>query len=258
MRLTVLGCWAPFPRASGACSGYLLQDGGANILLDIGHGTFSRLRHFIHYADVRAAVITHLHPDHYADLPCLRYATRNALREKLRVQRVKIFLPAEPCHTFKELTAEADQFFEIIPIESLPEKEVPPGVSARCADIGQLKVFFLPVRHSLPAYAVGIEGSGYLVYSGDAAPGEELSAFAEKANIFLCEASGLDKDTQTFQDVHMTARQAGELAGQAKVKRLIITHFFPEYNLAELCRQAQEGYGNTLEMAVEGDTYFLY
>jgi len=258
MRITVLGCWAPFPRAGGACSGYLLQDGGANILLDLGHGAFSRLRHFVHFADVRAAIITHLHPDHYGDLPCLRHATRSALREKQRLQRVKLFLPAEPQPAFQELTAGAEPFFEVVPIESLPEEEVPPGVRARCAEIGRVRVFFLPVRHSLPAYAVGVEGSGYLVYSGDAAPDEELAAFAEKAGIFLCEASGLDKDAEVFQGIHMTARQAGELAARARVKELIITHFFPEYDLGELCAQAQEGYGDAVEMAVEGDTYFLY
>ncbi len=258
MRLTVLGCWAPFPRAGGACSGYLLQDGGANILLDIGHGTFGRLLHFVHYADVRAAIITHLHPDHYADLHCLRHATRSAFREKLRIQRVKLFLPADPQPAFFELTAGAEAFFDIIPIESLPEEEVPPGLRARCAEVGQVKIFFLPVKHSLPAYAVGVEGSGYLVYSGDAAPGEELTAFAEKAGIFLCEASGLDKDAEVFRDVHMTARQAGELAARAKVKELIITHFFPEYDLGELYAQAQEGYGGAVEVAREGNTYFLY
>ncbi|MEW6273972.1 MAG: MBL fold metallo-hydrolase [Bacillota bacterium] len=258
MRLTVLGCWAPFPRAGGACSGYLLQDGGANILLDIGHGAFSRLRHFVHYADIRAVVVTHLHPDHYGDLPCLRHATRSALREKLRLQRVKLFLPAEPQPAFRELTGDAEAFFEVVPIESLPEEEVPPGVRARRAEIGPVRLFFLPVRHTLPAYAVGVEGSGYLVYSGDAAPSEELAAFAEKAGIFLCEASGLDKDAHVFKDVHMTARQAGELAACAKVKELIITHFFPEYDLGELCTQARQGYGDDVEVAVEGNTYFLY
>jgi len=258
VRLTVLGCWAPFPRAGGACSGYLLQDGGANIMMDIGNGTFSRLRHFLHYADIRAVIITHLHPDHCADLPCLRHAIMSAFKEKQRVRPVKLFLPGEPEAVFHHLTAQADPAFELIPIESLPEKEEPSGISTRCASIGELKAFFLPVKHTLPAYAVGIEGSGYLVYSGDAAPSEQLAAFAEKAGIFLGEASGLDKDEKTFRDMHMTARQTGELAARAKVKELIITHFFPGYDLGEIRSQAQESYGDRVEIAVEGDTYFLY
>lgn len=258
MRLTVLGCWAPFPRAGGACSGYLLQDAGANILLDVGHGTFGRLRNFIHYADIRAAVITHLHPDHCADLPCLKHATRSALREGLRAGRVKLFLPGEPRPAFTELTEGAEAFFDVVPIEDLPEEEVSSGVRVRCAQVGPLKFFFLPVRHSLPAYAVGVEGSGYLVYSGDAAPAGELASFAERAGIFLCEASGLDKDEDVFRDVHMTARQAGELASRARVKELIITHFFPEYDTGELHAQASSGYGREAVLAREGDTYFLY
>lgn len=259
MRLTVLGCWAPFPRAGGACSGYLLQDGGVNIVMDIGNGTFSRLRNFIHYGDIRAVILTHLHPDHCADLPCLRHATASAFREKLRVRPVKLFLPGEPESLYHNLTAHLDPAsFEVIPIESLPEKKDSSGLSTRRASIGKLEVLFLPVKHSLPAYAVGIEGSGYLVYSGDATPSEQLASFAEKAGIFLSEASGLDKDEKTFAGLHMTARQAGELAARAKVKELIITHFFPEYDLGEILTQAQEGYGDKVEIAVEGDTYFLY
>ncbi len=257
MRLTVLGCWAPFTPAGGACSGYLLQDGGANILLDAGHGTFSRLRQFIHYADVRASIISHLHPDHYVDLHCLRHATRSALRDGLRSQFVKLFLPSEPAYIFDELAACKDAF-EVIPIESLPEEKLPSGICVRRGEIGRVQVLFLPVRHAIKGYAVGIEGSGYLVYSGDTAPVDELAAFAEEAGIFLCEASGLDKDAEIFKNVHLTARQAGVLAARAKVKELIITHFFPEYDLALLRAQAREGYGRPVETAVEGDTYFLY
>lgn len=257
MRLTVLGCWAPFTPAGGACSGYLLQDGGANILLDAGHGTFSRLREFVNYADVRAAIISHLHPDHYVDLHCLRHATRSALRDGLRSKVVKLFLPAEPSNIFEELSACRDAF-EIIPIESLPEEKLPSGISVRSGQIGRMNVFFLPVRHAVKAYAIAIEGSGYMVYSGDTAPDEDIKVFAEKAGIFLCEASGLDKDAQTFKDMHLTARQAGETAALAGVKELILTHFYPEYDLDQLRAQAEEGYGRHVEMAAEGNTYFLY
>ena len=57
---------------------------------------------------------------------------------------------------------------------------------------------------------------------------------------------------------HMTARQAGALAKEAQVKELIITHFYPEYDLETLRAQAQEGYGARVELATEGDTYFVY
>jgi ribonuclease BN (tRNA processing enzyme) len=124
--------------------------------------------------------------------------------------------------------------------------------------VGPVRYYLLPTRHSLPSYAVGVEGSGYLVYSGDTAPTEELALFAERADILLCEASGLDTDADYLRGVHMTARQAGELARKARAKELILTHFWPEYNLEELRSQAAEGYCSQVEIAVEGDTYFVY
>jgi len=258
MRLTVLGCWAPYTPVDGACSGYLLQDGGANIILDLGHGAFSRLGHFINHADIKAVVITHLHPDHYVDLHCLRHATKGALRDGLRRNLIKLYLPSEPDHIFKELQSCSDAF-ETMSIESLPIEKLPSGAQVRQAKIGEVYFSFLPVHHSnMNAYALGIEGSGYLVYSGDAIPSRELTELAEKAGIFLCEASGLDKDQEDFKKLHFTARQAGELAAQAKVKELILTHFYPEYNLEQIRFQAQEGYGRPVVLAQEGDTYFLY
>ncbi|WP_027716975.1 MBL fold metallo-hydrolase [Desulfovirgula thermocuniculi] len=257
MRLTVLGCWSPYPAPGGACSGYLLQDGGAYIMLDAGNGSFSRLLQFVHHCDLRAAIITHLHPDHYADLYVLRRATVAALKRGMRHRRVVLFLPSEPAQVFKELAAFSDAF-EVVPVDSLPEEVVPPGVRVHVASVGAVRLFFLPACHSLPAYSVGVEGSGYLVYSGDTAPTEELAALASEAGIFLCEATGLDGDEDFVQGRHMTARQAGALARRAEVRELIITHFFPEYDLAALKAQAEAGYRGRVELAVEGDTYFLY
>lgn len=258
MRITVLGCWAPYPRAGGACSGYVVQDGNANVVVDMGNGTFSRLCRLFDFRTVRAVVLTHLHPDHFADIDCLRHAVEGSLRDGSRRQGpVKLLLPGQPQEVACRLAGHKKAFDSIF-IEDLPLEEVPPGVEARVFNLGNVRYFFLPTDHSLPSYAVGVEGSGYFVYSGDAAPSEKLALFAEKADIFLCEASGLDKDCDYVRGCHMTARQAGELARRAKVKELIITHFWPEYNLEDLRAQAQEGYGSRVEIATEGDTYFVY
>ncbi|MFZ5632613.1 MAG: MBL fold metallo-hydrolase [Bacillota bacterium] len=258
MRITVLGCWAPYPRAGGACSGYLVQDGNSYVVIDMGNGTFSNLSRLFDFRTVRAAVLTHLHPDHCADIECLRHAIEGSLKDGSRRQGpVTLLLPGQP----QELAARFAgyrQAFDPVFIEDLPLETVPPGVEARVFEIGPVRYYFLPAKHSLPSYAVGVEGSGYCVFSGDTAPTDELALFAEKAGIFFCEASGLDRDSDYLRGTHMTARQAGELARRAKVKELIITHFWPEYDLEDLRAQAQEGYGGRVEVATEGDTYFVY
>ncbi len=258
MRITVLGCWAPYPRAGGACSGYIVQDGNANVAIDMGNGAFSNLCKLFDFRTIKALLLTHLHPDHIADVDCLRHAIEGAIRDGSRMQGpVKLVLPNEPSKT-AEILADYKQAFKVTYIEDLSWEKVPPGIDVRVLDLGNVRFYFLPVQHSIPSYAVGVDGSGYFVYSGDTAPTEELALFAQRADILMCEASGLDKDEKKMDGCHMTARQAGILAKKAQAKQLILTHFWPEYNQEELRAQAQEGYGSRVEIAVEGDTYFVY
>ncbi|NTW05420.1 MAG: MBL fold metallo-hydrolase [Peptococcaceae bacterium] len=258
MRITVLGCWAPYPRAGGACSGYLVQDGNANVVIDLGNGSFSSMVQLFDFRTVRAVLLTHLHPDHMADLECFRHAIEGAIADGSRAQGpVTLVIPNSPKETAEAL-AKKTKAFRVVYIEELPWETVPLDVEVRVLELGNIRYYFLPVRHSIPAYAVGVDGSGYFVFSGDTAPMEELALFAHRADIFMCEASGLDKDEEKMKGNHMTARQAGILAEKAKAKQLIITHFWPEYNQELLKQQAEEGYGQPVELAQEGHTYFIY
>ncbi|MCL6634890.1 MAG: MBL fold metallo-hydrolase [Peptococcaceae bacterium] len=254
MELAVLGCWAPYPRAGGACSGYLLRAGGMNVLLEAGNGTLSRLMGFIDFRRLDAVVVSHLHHDHYLDLFPLRHAVEGARRDGSRSGPLKLFAPAGPPERFN-LLAGYGKAFDAVPIESLPVEKMAGVLSARRLDLGCLSFHFVPARHSLPGYSVAVTGAGRLVFSGDTARTDELAALAEGADLFLCEASGLDSDACYLRDSHLTARQAGEVARAAGARRLLITHFWPEYEPAMLAALAEEGFGAPVTAAREGETY---
>src|SRR5689334_22837898 len=74
MRMTVLGKSPSWQDSGGACSGYLVQDGATNLLLDCGNGAFGKLRSQLDYLAVDAVVLTHLHADHFLDLVPFSYA----------------------------------------------------------------------------------------------------------------------------------------------------------------------------------------
>jgi len=58
----------------------------------------------------------------------------------------------------------------------------------------------------------------------------KILSLAEGADLFFCEAAFLEKDRERAGErAHLTARQAGELARRAKVKKLHIFHFSPKY-----------------------------
>jgi len=249
-----LGCWAPYPRAGGACSGYLIRAGGLNVLLEAGNGTLSGLMRFIDFRLLDAVIISHLHHDHYLDLFSLRHAIEGARRDGSRAAPLRLFAPAEPAAEFK-LLAGYGKAFAATPLESLPWECTPGGLNTRRLDLAGLTFRFAPALHSIPGFSISLEGKGKLVFSGDTARTEELAALAEGADLFLCEASGQDSDTEAMQGVHLTARQAGETARQAGAKRLLLTHFWPEYDLSLLGRQAGEGFGEMVSLAREGKTY---
>jgi len=254
MRITVLGCWGPYPRAGGACSGYLVSDGGVNVMLEAGSGTLSRLMGHIDFRALDAVVVTHLHHDHYLDLFQLRHAVEGARRAGSRDKPLKLYIPSRPDGEFSLLNSYKEAF-AVKAIESLAEEEITGGFAVRRLEIGGLAVRFMPARHLLPGYSVSFERSGKFVFSSDTARTGGLIALAAGADLFLCEASGLDSDAGHMEGAHLTARQAGEVGRAAGVKRLLLTHFWPEYDLAELSAQAAAGFGGPVTAVREDETY---
>ncbi|MBP7332604.1 MAG: MBL fold metallo-hydrolase [Firmicutes bacterium] len=256
MKLTVLGCWAPYPRAGGACSGYLLQEAGLNILLEAGSGSLSRLMSVIDFRRLDAVIVTHLHHDHYSDLFVLRYALEGARRDGSRSRPLPLFVPGAPANGYGEL-AGYDQAFTVTPIENLPQESPGQDFALYSLSVGGLKFRFAPIKHPLPGYSVAVGEPGGLVFSSDTARTKAIEYLAQNAGLFLCEASGQDSDTEAMKDAHLTAGQAGALARDVGAKRLLLTHFWPEYDPALLGQQAEKTFKNPVELAGEGETYLV-
>ena len=255
MKLTVLGCWAPYPNPGEACSGYLLQSSTTNLALEAGNGSFAELTRHLEYTSLSGQIITHFHPDHYADIYCLRHAVEGARREGRMNAKISLFIPREPVEISSKIAGYTEAFNTII-IDTLPDTEEINGQKLKTASVGDLKLYFIPTTHSLPGYAVLVKGEGKIFFfSGDTGATEIIKKTARDADLFLCEASGLDKDADYLKHIHLTARQAGELAKAANVKRLLITHFWPQYAPQELLGQARSGFGREAEAAVQGNTY---
>src|SRR4029450_4377373 len=70
-RLVVPGSCGAWPEAGRACSGFVVEHGGARVVLDLGYGTLPRLLGLLGSAvadGVDAVIVTHQHPDHMIDL----------------------------------------------------------------------------------------------------------------------------------------------------------------------------------------------
>ena len=75
MRITVLGKSPAWQDAGGACSGYLVEEGGTTAAARLRQRRVrASCASCVDYTDVDAVVISHLHADHFLDLVPYAYA----------------------------------------------------------------------------------------------------------------------------------------------------------------------------------------
>lgn len=245
MKLTVLGSNGPYPKAGGACSGFLLDSGEIKVVLDFGNGVLSRLQHYINIEEISAIILTHLHSDHMGDIMVLRYAAEIKLAKGQMEKPVKIYAPAEPVEEFNRLKyKDALEVIRINPDEKLI--------------LGDMKISFKEMIHSYMNYAVCIErGIKKFVYSGDTCVNDSLAEFARNADLFVCEAGLLERNEKSLSVMHLTAREAAQIAKAAGVKRLLLTHFLPDVKPEQYINQAASVYNRIMELAGENKSYYI-
>jgi ribonuclease Z len=86
-----------------------------------------------------------------------------------------------------------------------------------------------------------------IVIAGDTAPTETVRVLAEDADVLVHEATFLEDERERAADtLHSTALQAAEIARDAKVRLLALTHVSPRYFGPELAREAREIFPATI------------
>ena len=98
-----------------------------------------------------------------------------------------------------------------------------------------------------PEQVVGPERAGRkIVLSGDTAPCEMLRVAAHEADLLVHEATFTDEEHErALQTGHSTARQAAELALEAEVRLLALTHLSTRYAGGEIRDEARATFERT-------------
>ncbi|WP_169797091.1 MBL fold metallo-hydrolase, partial [Streptacidiphilus griseoplanus] len=93
-----------------------------------------------------------------------------------------------------------------------------------------------------------------LAYSGDTGPCAELTELARGADLFLCEASFTD-GKEDIPDLHLNGREAGRIAAEAGVGRLVLTHIPPWTDTERNVADARAEFDGPVDAARPGAVY---
>jgi ribonuclease BN (tRNA processing enzyme) len=241
MRLTVLGTSGGYPPPGSACSGYLVEEGDTRIWVDAGSGTFSRLLEHCTPDRLTAALISHLHADHWTDLIVGLHAMRFAF---VRDEPLPVYGPAGWTDTMGVVAEWAREDDPAFVARELHDREA--------IEAGALTVIPIRVEHTDDLDTFGFRianGGSTLAYSADSGPNGALSAVARDADLFVCEAGA---PGEVEMHMHLNGRQAGEIAAAAGARRLLVTHLSPKADPDETLGYVRASFPGPVELAAEG------
>jgi ribonuclease BN (tRNA processing enzyme) len=234
IELTVLGCSGSYGApAGGACSSYLVRAGGTTIWLDCGNGSFANLQQHARVEDIDAVVISHGHPDHCVDI----YGLHVLYKYGLERDCLPVFAPDGVDKQLEALVGAWDDTFDWHTIGD--------GDTTTVKD-AQLR--FSRTDHPPPTMAVEItHADRRMIYTSDTGPLWSPEVFAPGANLILSEATYQHDDIRA--PIHLSARQAGELARAAQAKQLMLTHLWPSLDPVASVEEAAEAFGKAVVLA---------
>jgi ribonuclease BN (tRNA processing enzyme) len=225
VRLTVVGCAGSFPSPDSPASCYLVEaddDQGRTwrIVLDLGSGAVGPLQRYARLDGLDAVLLSHLHPDHFADV-CGLYVARHYAPGGPAPAPLPLYGPRGTADRIRQAyggdPSGLDDTFEV--------RELADG---RSVGLGPLTVTPYSVQHPIEAYGMRVEQHAgrriaVLAYTGDTDSCHALLPLAKGADLFLAEAS-FQEGRDTARGVHLTGLRAGQAAADAGCRRLVLTH----------------------------------
>ncbi|MFT7463951.1 MAG: ribonuclease BN (tRNA processing enzyme) [Pseudohongiellaceae bacterium] len=245
--LTVLGSGTAVPRADRGSSCYLLRFAGTTLLIDLGPGALYRAA--AAGADLEhldGVLLTHVHPDHCADLVALQFALMNPGarqgREPLPVfgHSAGALLISRLRNAWPRWLAPGADRFVYRTVTPGPVS-LPKGWSAEA----------LPMRHheSSLGWRLTLPNGPTVAFSGDTIESPELLELGQGADLFVLEGAGPDAEPMPG---HLTPRRAGAVAADCGARKLLLTHFYGATLEEPIEAAARETFEGELTLAQDG------
>ncbi len=243
IKVVILGSAAAVGDESHANTHMVLAAQQRMVLVDCPGEPLLRLKAAgLDYQRLTDVILTHFHPDHVSGLPhFLMNLWLLGRKNSLNIYGL--------AHTI-ERTKKLIDLFELLslpgffPVDfiQLPQQEICPVLESE-----DVRIYSSPVRHIIPGLGLRVEArlSGKsLAYSSDTEPCPEVVRLGYQSDVLIHEATGAGFG-------HSSAGQAGEIAHQAGVKRLVLIHY-PVVNQTDIrqkVNQAMEHFSGRVDLA---------
>jgi ribonuclease BN (tRNA processing enzyme) len=242
MQLTVLGSAASFAGSGQACSGYLVEDEGTTLLVDCGNGALANAASVADVTSLDAVLISHMHPDHFADLYSLQAALR--FSPEGPVGSLPVYLPDG---LWERLGALLSKHGRSQLADAFEPHLIADGSALRFDGI---TVTPHAVDHDGPTFAFTFEAGGArLAYTADTSDGQAVRDAVAGCDVLLAECT-LPEGYEGLAP-HLTADEAGRLAQGSGAGMLVLTHLWPTADHARMLRTASSVFSGEAFLAEE-------
>jgi ribonuclease Z len=273
-----LGTAGSMPTVQRAPASLLIRRGGDRLLVDCGEGTQRQLLRSIGLPDIEHVFLTHFHADHFLGLPgMLKTFTLRGREAPLSIHGPRGLkgLMSDLKRIYGKLSYEV-RLQELAPSEAVELGDYRVGAYAavhRTEALGYALVEddrpgrFDPERARALGVTPGpefgrlqrgetVEASGRaiepgdvmgearpgrkLVFTGDSEPCDATTAVAEHAELLVHDGTFAEEEAERARQTgHSTARQAAEIAREAGVSLLALTHLSSRYFAPVIEEEAQ-------------------
>ena len=280
LSLFFAGTAGSVPSARRGLPALLVVRGGDRLLFDCGEGTQRQLVRSVGLADLDAIFLTHFHTDHWLGLPGmlksfdlrdreqpLSIYGPHGITELARLMRLIHGRLSFDLH-IEELEPARAAHFDGYEVTAIPVRHRGTAVGYAIVEDERLGRFDAELAEQLgvtpgpdfgrlqrgevingvrPAQVMGPPRLGRkVVISGDTAPCEALQVAAHQADVLVHEATFADDEHERARQTgHSTARQAAEIARDAEVRMLALTHISTRYAGGELRDEARAVFAAT-------------
>ncbi len=285
IKVTFLGTSDQIPSAKRNHSAILLNYGGENILVDCGEGTQRQFRKAkLNPCKITRLLITHWHGDHILGIPGLLSTlafsgynktlfiygpkgTKDLIKDLLKVfgfqRKYKIIVEDVEGNFLdtKDFYLEAEKMSHGILCNAysfvkkgrikidkvkLKKSKLPPGPLLQ--KLKQGKNITYKGKKYLAKNLTFIEGDKKISFVLDTLDNKNIVPFVKNSDLLICESSfSSDLKDKAKEHLHLTSKQAGEIAKKSKSKKLILTHLSQRYekNPKKILSETKEIFKNS-------------